>query len=71
MSILNESNTVEKKDVHGRDLLSLLVKSNLATDIPENQRLSSKELLARKFDFVILIALAECFFSLAEIPTYV
>ena len=39
---------VEKKDITERDLLTLLIKANMATDIPENQRLSDEEVLARK-----------------------
>ena len=48
-SILQTSGqTVEKKDVHGRDLLTLLIKANMATDIPESQRLTDEEVLARE-----------------------
>ncbi|KAI0759035.1 cytochrome P450 [Fomes fomentarius] len=32
-----KSGNVEKRDVHGRDLLTLLIKANLATDIPADQ----------------------------------
>lgn len=32
----------------GRDLLTLLIKANLATDVPESQRLSDEEVIARK-----------------------
>ena len=39
---------VETKNVIGRDLLTLLIKANMATDIPESQRLSDEEMLARK-----------------------
>ena len=39
--------SVEKKDVQGRDLLTLLLKANMATDIPEDQRLTDEEVLAR------------------------
>ncbi len=39
---------VERKDVHGRDLLTLLIKANMASDIPESQRLTDDEVLARK-----------------------
>ena len=39
---------IEKKDVADRDLLSLLIKANMATDIPESQRLSDDEILARR-----------------------
>ncbi|KAI0828219.1 cytochrome P450 [Trametes gibbosa] len=40
---------LERKDVVGRDLLTLLLKANMATDIPDNQRLSDEDVLARKF----------------------
>ena len=39
---------LERKDVRGRDLLTLLIKANMATDIPENQRLTDEEVLARE-----------------------
>ena len=44
---LLSAGSVEKKDVVGRDLLTLLLKANMATDIPENQRLTDEEVLAR------------------------
>jgi hypothetical protein len=31
----------------GRDLLSLLVRANTASDVPESQRMSDKDVLAR------------------------
>lgn len=44
------SEKVEHTDnAQGRDLLSLLVKANTASDLPENQRLSDADVLARKF----------------------
>ena len=39
-----------------RDLLSLLVRSNLATDRPENQRLSDDDVIARTFFYLLVIA---------------
>jgi hypothetical protein len=42
---------VEKQDVQGHDLLSLLVKSNIATDIPESMRMSDLEILSRDHIF--------------------
>ena len=44
-----EKGETEKLTLYGRDLLSLLVKANIATDIPENQRLSDEDVLARAF----------------------
>ncbi len=41
-------NGVEKKNVIGRDLLTLLIKANMATDIPDSQRLTDEEVLARE-----------------------
>ena len=48
LSVSSESEGVTK-DAFGQDLLSLLVKANMATDVPENQRVSDKEVLARRF----------------------
>ena len=41
--------SVERKDVQGRDILTLLIKSNMASDVPESQRLTDEEVLARTF----------------------
>ena len=38
---------IEKSSLRGRDLLSLLVKANMATDLPESQRMSDEDVLAR------------------------
>ena len=52
-AILAEQNAekyagVERKDMSSaRDLLTLLLKANMATDIPESQRLSDEDVLAR------------------------
>jgi hypothetical protein len=40
----------EKNSLTNRDLLTLLVRANMATDIPENQRMSDEEVLARESD---------------------
>ena len=37
-----------KDSVQGRDLLTVLLKANMADDIPESQRLTDEEVLARK-----------------------
>lgn len=42
---------VEKRNLESRDLLTLLLKANMAMDIPENQRLSDEDVLARKSCF--------------------
>src|SRR5579864_9000434 len=42
------SDTVVKQSVRGHDLLSLLIKSNVATDMPENMRMSDEEILSRE-----------------------
>ncbi len=38
----------EKKDIQGRNLLSLLIKANMATDIPDSSRMSDEDILARE-----------------------
>ena len=40
---------VEKKDFKNKDLLSLLVKANMATDLPESGRMSDEDVLAREY----------------------
>ncbi|KAH7907834.1 cytochrome P450 [Hygrophoropsis aurantiaca] len=44
---------VEKRSVQGRDLLSLLVRANMATDIPDNQKLSDEDVLAQIPTFLV------------------
>ncbi|VDB87035.1 unnamed protein product [Peniophora sp. CBMAI 1063] len=38
---------VQRKDVVGKDLLSLLVRDNMASDIPEDSRMTDEEVLAQ------------------------
>lgn len=42
-----EKTSVSRMDMQGRDLLTLLMKANMATDVPENQKLSDDDVLAR------------------------
>ncbi|KAI0318662.1 cytochrome P450 [Amylostereum chailletii] len=44
---------IERKDFRRKDLLSLLVKANMATDLPESGRLSDDEVLAQVPTFLI------------------
>ena len=50
-----EEKPVGKKDVHGRDLLTLLIRANMVADIPENQRLSDDEVLARESKSIYIL----------------
>jgi hypothetical protein len=47
-SEIDSTGRVEKKDIQGRDLLSLLMKANMATDIPDHARMTNEDILARK-----------------------
>ena len=38
---------ISGKSLADRDLLTLLIKANMSTDIPESQRLSDEDMLAR------------------------
>jgi len=49
-----KSGTIEKDQLQGRDLLSVLIKSNLAHDLPDSQKMSTEEILARKWLFKAL-----------------
>jgi hypothetical protein len=44
----NAEGGVEKKSFEGRDLLSLLIKANMASDLPDNARMTDEEILARE-----------------------
>ncbi|KZV67414.1 cytochrome P450 [Peniophora sp. CONT] len=69
-----DSDDIESKDVAGRDLLTLLVRSNMATDIPDSQRLSDEEVLAQIPTFLVAghetssTALSWCLFALTQAP---
>lgn len=40
---------LEKSSWRGRDLLSLLLRANMSTDLPPNQRMTEEEVLAREY----------------------
>ncbi|EIW74059.1 cytochrome P450 [Coniophora puteana RWD-64-598 SS2] len=43
----SDTKTIEKSNVKGKDLLSLLVRANTATDIPDSQRMDDEDVLAQ------------------------
>jgi len=68
------SGAVGKQDVKGHDLLSLLIKSNIAADIPESMRMSDSEIVSRErlfscLGFVLCSRTREMTWVL-EIPTF-
>ncbi|KAI0742839.1 cytochrome P450 [Daedaleopsis nitida] len=77
-AILNDasdkSGGVEKRNVHGRDLLTLLIKANMATDIPPEQRLSDEEVFSQIPTFLVAghettsTATSWCLFALTQAP---
>ncbi|KZV68237.1 cytochrome P450 [Peniophora sp. CONT] len=72
--VLKDTQAIQSQDVAGRDLLTLLVKSNMAMNIPENQRLSDEEVLAQIPTFLIAghetssTALAWCLYAISQAP---
>ncbi|KAI0027308.1 cytochrome P450 [Vararia minispora EC-137] len=66
---------VEKDDVRGRDLLSLLIKANLASDVPAHARMSDDEILAQVPTFLVAghettsTLVSWTLFALATAPT--
>ncbi|KAI0258648.1 cytochrome P450 [Gloeopeniophorella convolvens] len=44
---------VEKRTIQGRDLLSLLIKANMASDIPDSARMGDEEILSQVPTFLI------------------
>ncbi|KAH9920872.1 cytochrome P450 [Epithele typhae] len=68
------SGSVGKHDVEGRDLLSLLIKANMASDLPDEQRLSEEEVLSQIPTFLIAghettsSSVSWCLFALTQAP---
>jgi hypothetical protein len=63
---------LEKKNIQGRDLLTLLIKANMATDIPDSARMSDEDVLSRESSRCAcyqLIRVDENFDS-KEVPTF-
>ncbi|OCH85826.1 cytochrome P450 [Obba rivulosa] len=63
-----------RQDVRGRDLLSLLIKANMAKDVPEGQRMSDEDILAQVPTFLVAghettsTATTWCLFALTQAP---
>jgi cytochrome P450 len=47
------SSSIERSDVLGRDLLSLLVKANMATDLKEGQKMADNDVLGQIATFIV------------------
>ena len=50
-SNVDGSGAIGKQDVQGHDLLSLLIKSNITSDMPENMQMSNSEILSCESHF--------------------
>ncbi|KIO26749.1 hypothetical protein M407DRAFT_23945 [Tulasnella calospora MUT 4182] len=50
---LSGADTVEKKSVAGRDLLSVLIKANMATDIKDSERMNDAEVIGQIYTLLI------------------
>lgn len=70
MGATKDSINVESKNVAGHDLLTLLVRSNMAADISDSQRLSDEEVLARRCSAIFFVRLCADYTCCLEIPTY-
>ncbi|CCM04147.1 uncharacterized protein FIBRA_06309 [Fibroporia radiculosa] len=73
--IIKAANAGEKGgSLQSRDLLTLLIKANMSTDIPENQRLSDEDVLAQVPTFLVAghettsNATTWCLYALAHAP---
>ncbi|KAI0033003.1 cytochrome P450 [Vararia minispora EC-137] len=52
-SSATSASSVRKNDIEGSDLLSLLIKANIATDLPERSRMSDEDILAQVPTFMV------------------
>nr|BED42956.1 cytochrome P450 monooxygenase [Trametes versicolor] len=69
-----EKSGVKRNDLQGRDLLTLLLKANISTDVPDNQRLSDEDVLAQVPTFLAAghdttsTATTWCLYTLTQAP---
>ncbi|KAL0575360.1 hypothetical protein V5O48_006611 [Marasmius crinis-equi] len=59
----------QSEQPHDRDLLSLLIRSNMSTDIPTNQRMTDDDVLAREYSPISMFP-ALTGSSSSEVPTF-
>ena len=68
------SGAVGRQDVGGHDLLSLLIKANIAADMPESMRMSDTEIMSREhivsFPNLILRLGITIMTYILEVPTF-
>ncbi|OSX62243.1 hypothetical protein POSPLADRAFT_1046615 [Postia placenta MAD-698-R-SB12] len=64
---LEASKDGAQERLHGRDLLTILVKANMASDITESQRMSDEDVLAPGYE-TTSVATTWCLFSLSQAP---
>ncbi|KZS96665.1 cytochrome P450, partial [Sistotremastrum niveocremeum HHB9708] len=50
---IGKDGKVEEKSVEGKDILSILIRANMATDLPESARLSEEDVLAQVPTFIV------------------
>lgn len=60
---------IEKSSWPGRDLLSLLLRANMSTDLPPNQRMTEEDVLAREYPAGLLFRLLNAL-AMVEVPTF-
>ncbi|KAI0634029.1 cytochrome P450 [Trametes polyzona] len=69
-----KSGGVSGRSIQGRDLLTLLLKANMATDIPDSQRLSDEDVVAQVPTFLVAghettsTATTWCLYALTQAP---
>ncbi|EMD33503.1 hypothetical protein CERSUDRAFT_118076 [Gelatoporia subvermispora B] len=73
-SVASEKAGVKREDLHGRDLLTLLIRANMATDLPESLRLSDEDVLSQVPTFLVAghettsSATTWCLYALTQAP---
>lgn len=62
---------VEKTSFKRRDLLSLLLRANMSTDLPANQRMSDEDVLSRTCYHMLRTVLCILTVVVTEVPTFI
>ena len=56
--------TVTKDDISGHDLLSLLLKSNMAGDLGDNFRMTDEEIISQVPTFIVAYVPHSCYVAI-------
>jgi len=65
-----ENGKLEKSSWKTRDLLSVLLRANMATDLPPSQRMVDEDVISREYFVTYTFMMGLSFITVTEVPTF-